>query len=372
MPHIISIYGVAQFATAKLPSIGKVPFFKSISVESFKLLLELWGWVGLIQSIVPSQDFNISLEVCCTCHIINTWLAFCLCISFTLCGPRLVPVELQKAFQGGRFWPFSAIEIKDQPSKAKQLLPFMNGTGAIRKIFMLIFSQNSQIKEFLRSLSVRPINKQQFDIYALLNRKVDKLNWRTGCWKQKRPGWLHKKKLLHVHLFSCYFLTTFKFLKTSAPREDETMLSEIVPHIGLFIGSGRRSSMNHNQQISLIIYMDQYMILDFMSSMTHGLESRKKHPRISISQLTNIPIRSFSPHRTQICVNYQWTTKKDSHGKIEGCQGTSIQVLHETVGIKLDFDIPLSEIPEEFPAIPEAFPAMPEAFSAMACDFKVN
>lgn len=41
----------------------------------------------------------------------------------TFGGVRCVPSEFHEAFPGGRFRPFSAVEIKGCPSEAERLLP---------------------------------------------------------------------------------------------------------------------------------------------------------------------------------------------------------------------------------------------------------
>ncbi|KNZ62996.1 hypothetical protein VP01_119g7 [Puccinia sorghi] len=109
-----------------------------------------------------------------------------------------------------------------------------------------------------------------------------------------------------------------------------------------------------------------------LSELTGGPVKGDEMGKINEIECPPDPQINLGPQQNKYLCNKKCKKKSFSDGlEIDhNIEGTSIQVLHETVGIKLDFDIPLSEIPEEFPAIPEAFPAMPEAFSAMACDFK--
>ncbi|KNZ63005.1 hypothetical protein VP01_119g16 [Puccinia sorghi] len=261
MPHIISIYGVAQFATAKLPSIGKVPFFKRLACHS---------WVKMSSSQINHQSSAFPLSPSS---------------SYLSCGAGMK----KKLYT---LW--SQIGSNQGPAIQSQAITSFHEWNWCQDHTIVAFD------EMISSLTYMLSTESQ-DLKTCLGNK-----WREHCILTGKVVGSRKGLDGFTKRNYCMFIfSPLSEMKSIAlDREDETMLSEIVPHIGLFIGSGRRSSMNHNQQISLIIYMDQYMILDFMSSMTHGLESRKKHPRISISQLTNIPIRSFSPHRTQICVNY--------------------------------------------------------------------
>ncbi|KAA1138839.1 hypothetical protein PGTUg99_020211 [Puccinia graminis f. sp. tritici] len=163
--HIISIYEIGLSPMGRIVFFSSHPAILNIAVESFKLLLELRGWVGLSQSIIHSRDFKIYLEdpgpfilgansqlrhiaadVSPEIMIVDLDTDTIKCpkphpdalskgqdrmkierklynLLGNFTGPKSVPVELQEAFPGGRFRPFSAVEIKDQPSEAERLLP---------------------------------------------------------------------------------------------------------------------------------------------------------------------------------------------------------------------------------------------------------
>ncbi|KAI9625145.1 hypothetical protein KEM48_008544 [Puccinia striiformis f. sp. tritici PST-130] len=142
LSHIISIYEIG------LSPMGRIVFFSShppilnIAVESFKLLLELRGWTGLCQSIIHSRDSrfiwkfdpgpfilgaNSQLR-----HIASDISPEIMVVDLdtdTIRCPKPHPDALSKGpvrmkiEKSGRFRPFSAVEIKDQPSEAERLLP---------------------------------------------------------------------------------------------------------------------------------------------------------------------------------------------------------------------------------------------------------
>ncbi|WAQ82704.1 hypothetical protein PtA15_3A68 [Puccinia triticina] len=163
--HIVSIYEIGLSPMGRIVFFSSHPAILNIAVESFKLLLELRGWVGLSQSIIHSRDFKIYLEdpgpfilgansqlrhiaadVSPEIMIVDLDTDTIRCpkphpdalskgqdrmkierklynLLGNFTGPKAVPAELQEAFPGGRFRPFSAVEIKDQPSEAERLLP---------------------------------------------------------------------------------------------------------------------------------------------------------------------------------------------------------------------------------------------------------
>jgi hypothetical protein len=157
----------------------------NIAVETFRYLLELRGWRGLVHGSVAARDVKIYLEVRDPARSPDIWLEVSLIYSkdpgpyllglSTQCRPvasspppevcvvdldtdsvachnphpgalsrgsareklrkRLemaignvghyhgVPSELQEAFPGGRFRPFSQVEVKGRLSSAERLLP---------------------------------------------------------------------------------------------------------------------------------------------------------------------------------------------------------------------------------------------------------
>lgn len=381
MPHIISIYEVGLSPMGRIVFFSNHPPILNIAVESFKLLLELRGWVGLSQSIVHSRDFKIYLEdpgpfilgvnsqlrhiaadISPEIMVVDLDTDTIKCpkphpdaiskgqvrmkiekklytLLGSLSGPKSVPVELQEAFPGGRFRPFSAVEIRDQPSEAEQLLPppewnwCQNRTvvafddvmskipnKGIAKIIKRKTNRQAavldpsalHVQEIIRKHTVRFVDRRD-----MLENKIWKLNRRLAFLMSESMEWKHH--LDNFQTFTDMLSTESQDLKTRLENErrehrtltgvvaeqksrqaeledrlletekawmaaqvelakaqeirgelqrqkeimvsemksialggeDEIMLGEIVPRIGSFIGSGRRSSMNHNRQISL-------------------------------------------------------------------------------------------------------------------------
>ncbi|CAH7686965.1 hypothetical protein BY996DRAFT_4575833, partial [Phakopsora pachyrhizi] len=165
MSHIVSIYEVA------LSPMGRVVFFSNysqmlnITIESFRTLLELRGWVGMCQSIVHARDVKIYLEdpgpfllgmnsqlrrvtsgaspEIMMVDIDNDSIH---CIKpnplaltkgqvrmkiekkleellGTFGGTRSVPKEFREAFPAGRFRPLSAVETKGKLRETERILP---------------------------------------------------------------------------------------------------------------------------------------------------------------------------------------------------------------------------------------------------------
>lgn len=381
MPHMISIYEVGLSPMGRIVFFSNHPPILNIAVESLKLLLELRGWVGLSQSIVHTRDFKIYLEdpgpfilgvnsqlkhiaadISPEIMVVDLDTDTIKCpkphpdaiskgqvrmkiekklytLLGSLSGPKSVPVELQEAFPGGRFRPFSAVEIKDQPSEAEQLLPppewnwCQNRTvvafddvmckipkKGIAKILKRKTNRQAavldpsalHVQEIIRKHTVRFVDRRD-----MLENKIWKLNRRLAFLMSESMEWKHH--LDNFQKFTDMLSTESQDLKTRLENErrehrtltgvvaeqksrqaeledrlletekawmaaqvelakaqeirgelqrqkeimvsemksialggdDETMLGEIVPRIGSFIESGRRSSMNHNRQISL-------------------------------------------------------------------------------------------------------------------------
>ncbi|MBW0481814.1 hypothetical protein O181_021529 [Austropuccinia psidii MF-1] len=165
LSNIISIYEIGLSPMGRVVFFSKYPVMLNMAVETFRVLLELRGWRGMCQNIVHARDVKIYLEdpgpfllglnsqlrpiasnpppevmivdldtdtiKCPNPHPhalsrgpkrlkIERKLEEAL---GNFGGAKSVPVEFHEAFPGGRFRPFSAVEIKGQPSEAERLLP---------------------------------------------------------------------------------------------------------------------------------------------------------------------------------------------------------------------------------------------------------
>ncbi|KAG0147218.1 hypothetical protein CROQUDRAFT_656323 [Cronartium quercuum f. sp. fusiforme G11] len=166
LSHIVSIYELALSPMGRVVFFSRYPAMLNMAVETFRVLLELRGWQGLCQSVVHARDVKIYLEdpgpfllgmnsqlrpivasgTPPEIMIVDIDTDNIICqkphpqafskgnvrlkierrleeVLGTLGGVRGVPSEFHEAFPGGRFRPFSAVEIKDTPSEAERLLP---------------------------------------------------------------------------------------------------------------------------------------------------------------------------------------------------------------------------------------------------------
>lgn len=253
MSHIISIYEIGLSPMGRILFFSNYPAILNIAVQSFKLLLELRGWVGLCQSVIHVRDFNLYLEdpgpfilgansqlrplatdispeimivdldhdtiKCRKPHPnafskgqerikIERKIFNCL---GSMSGPKSVPVELHEAFPDGRFRPFSAVEIKNQPSEAERLLapPEWNWDQAktiivldnimsklpqrgLSKVFKrkvnrqaaVLDSSALHVQEIIRSHTVTFVNRRD-----MLETKIWKLNRRLTFLMSEAMQW---------------------------------------------------------------------------------------------------------------------------------------------------------------------------------------
>ncbi|KAH9812207.1 AEX-3 domain-containing protein [Melampsora americana] len=165
LSNLVSIYELALSPMGRVVFFSRYPAMLNMAVETFRVLLELRGWQGLCQSIVHARDVKIYLEdpgpyllgmnsqlrpitanapqevmivdldtnnITCPKPHPQAYSKGQTRIKIerkleevigTLGGVRGVPPEFHEAFPGGRFRPFSAVEIKDSPSEAERLLP---------------------------------------------------------------------------------------------------------------------------------------------------------------------------------------------------------------------------------------------------------
>ncbi|KAH9470546.1 hypothetical protein Pst134EA_007795 [Puccinia striiformis f. sp. tritici] len=281
LSHIISIYEIG------LSPMGRIVFFSShppilnIAVESFKLLLELRGWTGLCQSIIHSRDFKIYLEdpgpfilgansqlrhiasdISPEIMVVDLDTDTIRCpkphpdalskgpvrmkiekkfstLLGNLHGARSVPVELQEAFPGGRFRPFSAVEIKDQPSEAERLLPPpewnwsqtrtiiifddvmskipRKGLGKILKRTTnrqaaVLDSSALHVQEIIRKHTIRFVDRRD-----MLENKIWKLNRRLAFLMSESMEW--KQHFDNFQKFTDMLSTESQDLKTRLENE---------------------------------------------------------------------------------------------------------------------------------------------------------